>query len=200
MMQQPRSAAQVLDDLLAITPEGWALPNYAPSNWASALTPIADEWSLVETTAAAMVAEIDPRTAAHMLPDYERVLGPDPYGRDAASLALTTAEAAALAWQRWTASGNMAPADYIALAAQAGFVVTIAQYWPTIAGLMHAGDLVCCDMLVGVGAFAAGDAIGWRQIVFYWLVQAPVAAEAALLAAVIAGEAPSHTVPVFSYS
>ena len=81
-----------------------------------------------------------------------------------------------------------------------GFSVTVQQYWPTIANLMHAGDLLCCDIPLAVGNFNAGDMLGWKQIVFYFLMHAPTAAVGSPLEAVIRGEAPSHTFPTFSYS
>lgn len=217
MFQQPRSQDQVLSELLEVTPPGWALPNYRGTNWAKWLTPISAEWSLVEQTAADMLDEISPLSAEQMLPDYQRVLGADPYGRDAASLDLSPGQEALLAFQRWTAGGNMAVSDYIALAAASGITITVQQYWPTIAGLAHCGDDLCSDIPVSIGDFC-GALLGWKQIVFYWLVTLPsycadpaLAGEAECgdflgnagadpVANAILGEAPSHTFPVFAYT
>jgi len=215
----PRSQPQVLAELLALTPPGWALPHDPASVWASFLQPWAAEASRIETTAASMLNEIDPRTAVYSLPDYQRVLGPDPYGRDAASQELSEAALANLEWSRWTAGGNMAPSDYIALAASMGVTITIQEYWPSVAGLMHAGDFCGCDIPRNqAGVLTAGDTLGADPLAFYWLVRLPtylsVPAEAGtmqagdLLAtslatpvpAVIAGEAPSHTVPTFLFT
>jgi uncharacterized protein YmfQ (DUF2313 family) len=217
MFQQPRTSDEVLTELLEVTPSGWALPDLRGTNWASWLTPISAEWSLIEQTDAAMLQEISPLSAVYMLPDYQRVLGADPYGRDAASLQLSPGQEALLAFQRWTEFGNMAVSDYVALAAASGVTITIQQFWPTIAGLAHCGDLLCSDLPLAVGNAACGDTLGYKQIVFYLLVSLPsYFADPALagmaecgdflgnagsdpVAAAISGEAPSHTLPVFAY-
>ena len=176
-MQPPRTQAQLLNSLIELTPKGWALPNSGASVWGQFLTPIAAEFALIETTAAAMVAEIAPGSAVYTLPDYQRVLGPDPYGRDATSLGLTGAQLQALAQARWTEVGNMAPADYIALAASMGVTITITQFRRSVANVLRAGR-----------ALTFG---------FTWIISLPTGSTSA--AAAIAGEAPSHTNPVFQY-
>jgi uncharacterized protein YmfQ (DUF2313 family) len=217
--QAPRTPAQALAGLLELTPQGWALPDDPTSVWAGFVSPIAAEWSRIETTAAAMLAELDMRTAPNMLPDYQRVLGPDAYGRDAAGLGLSEDQAARLAWARWTAGGNMAPSDYVALAAQAGVTITVQQYWPSICGLMQCGDELGDDRWFECGRSHCGNALGWEPLVFTWLARLPTwltgrfecgggecgdllgnTEAGALLAGAIAGEAPSHTNPVFIYS
>jgi uncharacterized protein YmfQ (DUF2313 family) len=211
-----RSADIVLDELLTLSPPGWALPRESGSLWAQFLSVDASGISLAELSAEALLAEIDPRTATETLGDYERVLGPDPYGRDSASLDLTTAQQAQLAYARWTAGGNMAPADYIALAAASGVTITIQEYWVT-----QCGQAQCGQSLVGaIWGTSASGAPGWQPQWFKWLVSLPasllvraecgsaVAGESlgksALVASIVAdailGEAPSHTEPVFLYS
>ena len=177
VMQPPRTQAQVLQGLLELTPKGWALPSYGDSVWGQFLTPIAAEFALIETTAAAMVAEIAPGSAVYTLPDYQRVLGPDPYGRDATSLGLTTAQLQALAQLRWTETGNMAPSDYIALAASMGVTITITQGRASISGVLRCGHRLSFG--------------------FTWIVSLPTGSTT--VAAAIAGEAPSHTNVVFQY-
>jgi uncharacterized protein YmfQ (DUF2313 family) len=215
----PRTPAQVLGELLALTPPGWALPHDPASVWATFLQPWASEASLIETTAASMLNEIDPRSAVYSLPDFQRVLGPDPYGRDAASQELSEAALATLEWSRWAEGGNMAPSDYIALAATMGVTITIQEYWPSVAGLFAADGCVGCDLPRNVaGVLVAGDTLGADPLAFYWLVRLPTyqsdPAEAGTMRAgdlvstslatpvpaVILGEAPSHTIPTFLFT
>jgi uncharacterized protein YmfQ (DUF2313 family) len=206
-----RTQDQVLGEFFTILPSGWALPTDAASVTASFFGPDAAEWSLVESTAESLQEEIDPRTAEYLLPDWERMLGPDPYGRDSASLNLTTAQQAQLAWVRYTAgAGNMNPADYIALAASMGVTITIREYWQTQCGQAECGQQLCNSILIsGI----------WQAQWFKWLVTLPttlittpqcgsaVCDEplgiadpiAQICATAIIGEAPSHTLPVFTY-
>jgi uncharacterized protein YmfQ (DUF2313 family) len=205
----------VLQGLLALSPPGWALPR-EPGMWAQFLGVDAAQISLAEISADALVDEIDPRTAVQTLADYERVLGPDPYGRDSASLDLTAAQQAQLVYARWTAGGNSAPADYIALAAASGVTITIREYWVT-----QCGQAECGQSLVGALWAASADGVaGWQPQWLKWLVSLPAslllpaecgsavcgepmgksAAVASIVANAILGEAPSHTEPVFLYS
>lgn len=206
-----RSQGQVLTGLLTLSPPGWALPADPASQWAGFLLPWAAECALVETSAAALLPEIDPRSCVYLLPDWQRLLGPDPYGRDAASLHLTVEAEVQLTWQRLTAGGNMAPSDYIALAVQSGVTATIREYWQTQCGQAQCGQQICQDILIG------GN---WNPQQFKWLVTLPAdllllaecglaqcgdvsgAADpvAGIVSAAILGEAPSHTLPVFLYT
>jgi uncharacterized protein YmfQ (DUF2313 family) len=196
-----RSQAQVLDELLALSPPGWALSHDAGSVWASFLQPVAAEWSRVEASAEALLDEIDPRTSANCLADYQRVLGPDPYGRDAASLNLTHSQLVQLAYQRWTASGGCSIADYVALAAQMGVAITITERKLFRCGASVCGDTLACTpqqfvWLVTLpqtqvtkfrtGASRCGEPLGL-------ITPSPVVP-------LLQGEAPAHTTPVFSYT
>ena len=72
-----------------------------------------------------MLFEVDPRTAVKFLADFERVLGPDPLGRDQVRLDLGRRQA--LAAQRWAFTGGCSPGFYIALAALVGAAITITR-------------------------------------------------------------------------
>ncbi len=149
-----------------------------------------------------MIEEIDPRSAVYLLADYQRVLGPDPYGRDAASNDLSEQEMALLTWQRWTASGGSAAADYVALAAQMGIAISIQQFQTMKCGAAVCGAAALIntphqfEWLVTVprtqvtpmicGASRCGDMLGQ-------ITPSPIVP-------VITGEAPAHTLPVFSYT
>ena len=213
-----RSPAAILGELLAETPPGSALPHRAESNWGAFLGPIASAWSDAETLAEAMLPQVDPRAAPQFLADFERVLGPDPYGRDAPSQNLTTAQRAALTYQRWTENGNASVADYEALATAAGQTATITEFWPAMCGEAQCGTDLIADVASMCGWSECGEGIGQTPIAFWWLVGLPAlevtyaeCGQAAcgyllgsyadnLMGAVIAGEAPAHTRPLFTYS
>src|ERR1700754_5238937 len=106
---QPRTVDTVLAGLLAISPIGWAWKRTKTSMWANFLGPLAAEISRFEGMAFEQLTEVDPRAANYLLPDYERVLGPDPCGETA----VTLADRRALAYRRWTARGGQSPGDFI---------------------------------------------------------------------------------------
>lgn len=194
-----RSSEQVLDEMLALSPPGDAMPRTPETMWAQMLAPTAGEVALIEAQAARFEDEIDPGAASYLLPDYERVLGPDPYGRDKALL--TVAERQALALSRWVDKYGVRPADFVKLAADLGVTITIREY-----RLGHAGAMQCGDQCVN------------HPTEFAWLVtlpsvtvaygeagvlqagQAISAFGASLVAGAIADRAPAHTTPFFSYT
>lgn len=133
-----RSEDQVLDELLSLLPPGWIWRRDRDSVVAALLTPLASGIVEVEAVAEAMLAEVDPRLATVCLPDFERVLGPDPCGRDTATMSLS--DRRQLAHQRWTARGGASRAYFISLAAKRGVAITISENRVTYAGEMVAGD------------------------------------------------------------
>jgi uncharacterized protein YmfQ (DUF2313 family) len=142
--------------------------------------------------------EIDPRTASVMLADFERLLGPDPCGRDIADLPLS--ERSRLAHARYTARGGASRAYFYALAAAHGVPITITEMFTSQVGAME-----CGDELVGasepftwivtlplgqwsdfeVGANATGDLL--------------YSFEVSDLECEIRRRAPAHTEPIFYY-
>ena len=195
-----RTGFAVLDELLALLPQGWAWDRSRGGDLAALLTPVANRQSAIEGQAEALLAEVDPRAAFYLLADYERVLGPDPCGRD---LLLTTlADRRAAAHQRWTASGQPTPAFFIALAEQLGLPATIGEFLPPRCGAVVCGETVCApaeevfawritlppDRLIEAvcGVSVCGDRLG--DLV-------PPLAEC-----VLREWAPAHTRPVFDYS
>jgi uncharacterized protein YmfQ (DUF2313 family) len=195
-----RSAAQVLSYLLSLDVEGAVFPDQTDinSSWAKWLGPLAAEIARFEAQAVAMLPESNPGEATYLLADYQRVLGPDPYGRDL--VALTLADQRALALSRWTQKFGVRPADFIAFAASFGVTITIQEYQLTTAG-----------------AFTGVDLVG-HPVEFAWLVHLPsVTVEVAeasaasvgdllgsyqpsLAQGAIAGRAPAHTNPYFTYA
>ncbi|MCW4589012.1 DUF2313 domain-containing protein [Gluconacetobacter entanii] len=155
-----RTATQIQDELLTqLMPPGWAWPKKTPANLAALLFPFAACAADFEADVAALADEISPQTATLLLDDYERVLGPDPCGRDA--LATTTALRQALAYQRWTANGGCTIAFFENMAAALGVTISIEEPWPAECGLAVCGDAVC----------AGGD------VLFDWIVHVEAGAE-----------------------
>jgi uncharacterized protein YmfQ (DUF2313 family) len=97
----------------------------------------------LEADAEAMADEIDPRNARKLLSDFERVLGPDPCGRDLTQPSI--AERQALAYQRWTAFGGQDIPYFMRIAAALGADVEIREYWPSKAGALVAGEALIGD-------------------------------------------------------
>jgi uncharacterized protein YmfQ (DUF2313 family) len=183
-----RSQAAVLAELLAISPIGEALPT-APGLggvWPEFLTPLAAEISRFESFAQEMLVEVNPGTSNYLLADYERVLGPDPYGRDL--VPLTVPQRQALALSRWTNKFGVRPADFIADAAGFGVTATIREYRLTEASVN------------GNGAFCGALLVN-HPVEFDFVVTMPAAntASAQFVAPMIAGRAPAQTTPVFVY-
>jgi uncharacterized protein YmfQ (DUF2313 family) len=98
----------------------------------------ADQIAYVEQLAEDLMSETDPRSAVNLLPDFERVLGPDPCGRDLDPLSIP--ERQMLAHQRWTARGGQSISYMISIAANLGVTITIEEFWPSKAGRLKAGQ------------------------------------------------------------
>ena len=131
-----RLASTILQSIIAKLPTGFAL-GYRGGVLDVVLESAADSIAEIEANAEALMMEIDPRTANALLPDFERVLGPDPCGRD---LDLQTIEARQrLAHQRWTATGGQSIPYMVSIAEKLGVHVTIDEFWPSRAGVLRAG-------------------------------------------------------------
>lgn len=134
-----RRVEDVRAEMIALLPDGWLWPKRgADTLLAALLEPMAGELSLLEQMAAAMIDELDPRSASLCLSDYERVLGPDPCGRDPSSMPL--ADRRQLAHQRWTGRGGASRAYFIGLAAKRGVAITISENRVSYAGELVAGE------------------------------------------------------------
>lgn len=137
-----RSKGQVQADIARHAPRGWLWPHCAQaaslSLFETLFKPIAAGTADVELTAEQMMEEIDPRTATLLLPDFERVLGPDPCGRDPSTMSLE--QRRMLAHQRWTARGGASIPYFVALAARRGVAINIVENRTTQAGAAQAGD------------------------------------------------------------
>ncbi len=78
-----RTPQQAMAGLLQLWPTGEVIWSVDEDSYIRATyLPWATELALIEAQAEGMQLEIDPRTAVFTLDAFERVLGPDPCGRD----------------------------------------------------------------------------------------------------------------------
>lgn len=90
-----------------------------------------------EAASRALLAEADPRTAAALLPDWERVLGlPDPCS---AGLYGSLQERRAAAASKLASIGGATPAYFVAVAAAMGYAVTVEEMQPFRCGVSRCG-------------------------------------------------------------
>lgn len=157
-----RALTAIAASLWGKRPPGWVLrkrDGVLGAVFGAFAEPIAD----AERDAALLIDEMDPRSAVRLLPDFERVLGPDPCGRDLASITLDQRQR--LAHQRWTARGGQSIPYFMAIAARLGATVVIEEFWPSKAGVLCAGQSL----------IAEGEQFTWRvrtNLIASWLFRA----------------------------
>lgn len=196
-----RSADAILGELMALLPTGWAWSRDPATALAGLLSAPAKEFARFEAAAEAMLPQVDPRYAAELLADYERVLGPDPCGRDLVEAAGGLDDRRRYAHQRWTAIGYQTPAYFEAVAAALGVPATVTET-----------DVAVC------GVLECGMELGPEEERLIWRVSLPetrvIEAECgalecggylgelvpSLVECVIRRLAPAHTTPIFSYA
>lgn len=114
-----------LAQLQALLPHGPAWPRDAGATLTRLLQAMADELARVDSRAAQLIDEADPRTTYELLADWERVAGlPD----TCVTAAQTTAQRRAALHARLATLGGQGTAYFIALAASLGYTVTITEF------------------------------------------------------------------------
>jgi len=118
-------AAAYQDALLSLLPQGLPWPRETATVLGQWLGSWADTLARVDTRAADLLDECDPRTTVQRLADWERAYGlPDPclgaLGDDALRRAALLV--------RVTGQGGQSPAYYLALAAALGFSASITEF------------------------------------------------------------------------
>ena len=195
---QARPADAVRDELLWLLPPGEGLARDLDSVFAGVLAAPAAGIAAAEQAAMRLSDEIQPGLADALLEDFQRVLGPDPCGRD--QLLLSLGDVRTLTASRWIARGGQTPAYFIALAASLGTNITIDE-----------------QTIARCGRAACGDELATDPEQFIWVVNLPAsrlidpmcaAAECGdllgdfapnLCECAIRLAAPAHTTVVFSY-
>lgn len=159
-----RTPASILTSLIGKLPRGFALGKRG-GVLDAILDGIAKVLAEAEADAARMMNEIDPRTANALLPDFERVLGPDPCGRDLGQQTLQQRQRRA--HQRWIAKGGASIPYFMKLAESLGHTIEIEEFWPSKAGGLRAGQPL----------IAEGEQFTWRvklKLISQWLFRAGV--------------------------
>lgn len=137
-----RLVERIRDDIVSLLPSGWAL-GFRGGYLDALIEAVAGIVRNAELDTDQITVEMDPRSAYMMLEDFERVLGPDPCGRDLPGL--TVSERRRMAHQRWTSTGGASAAYFISIAAKLGVTITIEEFWPSRAGRMRAGQALRPD-------------------------------------------------------
>lgn len=146
-MTRPQSS--ILASLIGKLPRGFVLGK-REGVLDAILDSIAKVLVEAEADAESLMNEIDPRTANALLPDFERVLGPDPCGRDLGSQTLEQRQRRA--HQRWIAKGGASIPYFVRMAASLGHTIEIEEFWPSKAGVLRAGQAL----------IAEGEQFTWR--------------------------------------
>ncbi len=194
-MTRPQSS--ILASLIGKLPRGFALGRRG-----GVLDAVLDSIAKVlvegEASAEQLMNEIDPRTAVALLPDFERVLGPDPCGRDLGNQTLEQRQRRA--HQRWIAKGGASIPYFVQMAASLGHSIEIEEFWPSNAGILHAGQPL----------IAEGEQFTWRvklQLISEWIFRVGVnqagqplgGYEISDIECELRRLKPAHTQLVFSY-
>jgi uncharacterized protein YmfQ (DUF2313 family) len=133
-----RTPSQVQAELLALAPPGWIFPADVDSYFAARLLGLGAVISDLQVSSDAMGPQVDPRFAFNLLPDYQRVLGPDPCGRDTSALGFE--QQAAIVYQRWTAGGPICAGYFENMAAGLGVDLTIVEVPNWVCGASTCSD------------------------------------------------------------
>jgi uncharacterized protein YmfQ (DUF2313 family) len=128
----------VLSDILAELPDGAASTDSADDFLGARYRPLANEISLLEASGVEMLAEIDPRSAPHLLPEWESVVDSaeilgDPANYDAGTRGQ-------IAYALLTNAGTICAGYFERLALLIGETITITEFPGSVCGVSVCGD------------------------------------------------------------
>lgn len=192
------TASDYLRQLQALLPPGVAWPRQPDATLTRFLAGLAEELARVELRGEQLFDEADPRTAAELLADWERVLGlPDP----CVVASQSSSERRQAAYAKLTDAGGLSRQFYVDLAARLGYTITVTEFRQFKVGQSVVGDPLYGDDWVyawqvnaaldtirefKVGQSAVGDPLrSWGN---------------AALECAINARQPAHTHTIFSYS
>jgi uncharacterized protein YmfQ (DUF2313 family) len=166
-----RSGSDYAQALLSLLPYGQAWPRAVGSNLVETCEGLSDYWGTVDGRAADLLEqESDPRKTIELLTDWERNWGlPDPCFAETISLA----DRQRMLVFKMTLLGGQSRDFFITDVAlhMLGYVITISEYAPFMAGISRAGDTR--RMPIDVNNPLAGDFrwyIGGPQMRYVWTV------------------------------
>lgn len=189
--------ADYYNELAALLPSGAAWDVESPSVLIKFLDAWSQEFGRAQAHIDSLVDEVDPRSTFGLLPDYERIFDLPTtcmYG-----IAQTLQQRHNALVSQMTSAGGQSRAYFIALAAAAGFAITITEFTPFNVGMTIDNSIFGED---------------WR---FAWQINAPPVTATSflmtsgvdealatwgntLLECVINRFKPAHTIVIFSYS
>jgi uncharacterized protein YmfQ (DUF2313 family) len=138
-MRQARTQDQVLDDTLALLPEGFASTHNPDTFLGARFRPFANEIANVETSALALLPEVvDPRSADVLLPDWEAEMDTAAYLGDPANF--STATRVDLVFALLTQGAPVCAGDFERLALLIGETISITEMPATVCGRSFCGD------------------------------------------------------------
>jgi len=156
--------------LMALLPPSDVLDISDGSQLHSLIDAMAAEMARVDIRVDDLLRELDPRNAYELLSDWEAELG---LPSACAPLATSLGERRNAVYTKLTDRGGQSRQYFIDVAAKLGFVVTIQEFRPFVAG-SNAGDVVSNGIPFFVVGSHAGDSLGnginWRYV---WQVNAP---------------------------
>lgn len=163
----PRPESEILTEALALLPPGWLLDRTPDGMIAALLTSFAALLAGFEAAAAAIMDEVDPRTATDTIADWERVLGRDPCAADPATLGLS--QRRQIAHGRWIARGGASIAYFLGLADALGYAISIVEPRPVEAGITACGTAVAAVHGAAGAAYPCWQ-IGPEDLRLVWIV------------------------------
>lgn len=199
-IRQPRSTDAILNEMLAELPDGWA-SSHSPDDYLGArFRPQADSFAQIEASALSMLPEIDPRSAPHILPDFERMLGPDPCQVAAGVTDVDTR--GRIAYARLTNAGTICAGYFERFALTIGETITITEYPAYPLGRMK----LATSQLVQPPEHCAFKVSLPATHVVKWICGATPCGESlgrftrSVMECVIRNQAPLYATPYFSYT
>jgi uncharacterized protein YmfQ (DUF2313 family) len=198
-LQPPRSIDQALRGVLSLLPDGWAATRDPDDYEAALFRPLAAEIGTIEVSAFSMLAQIDPRTAPNLLPDWERMLGPGPF---AASTPVTdTVTRGLIAYAQLTNAGTICAGYFERMALMIGETITITEFPAYACGAFECG----ASMLVQPPEHCAFQVTLKATNVEEWVCGASQCGDSlgvftpSVMEDVIRNGAPLYATPYFNY-
>jgi len=192
-----RAASTIQQSIRTKWPKGYAAPRECgvmDALYGGFGAALADGESQTEK----LFVEIHPREAEALLTDFERVLGPDPCGRDKQEQSLTQRQRRA--HQRWIATGGQSIPYFIEIARNLGSEIEVEEFWPSVANSMVSGDALIPEgeqfvwlvklKLINPDWFITGRNEAWDSLFTF---------ENSDIECVLRRLKPAHTTLIFAY-
>lgn len=122
------TADDYFNEFLALLPAGPAWSVQDSANATALIEGLVQEFERVQLAADGLLNEADPRSTYQLLGDYERIFGLPTACMAGITQSLDQRRAALVA--QMISQGGQSPAYYVALAAAAGFTITITEFRP----------------------------------------------------------------------